>query len=283
MSNAPDAECLASLEEKARQIRRHFVRIAGMSSCHTGGSLSIADLVAALYFRVLRVNPLDQDWKGRDYFILSKGHAVPAVDAALAMRGFFPEDVLTTHLERGSIISGCACALLTPGIEASTGSLGHGLSVAVGAAIGVKMDEAPNRVFVILGDGELQEGAVWEAMMTAAHRRLDNLVAIVDRNKFQTGPTEEMMALEPLAEKWLSFGWSVRTIDGHSMGEIVDALESAPYEPERPSVIIADTVKGQGVSFLRDAHTAQLDAAQEAAALRELDESVITARESHRG
>ena len=281
--NAKDGECVAALEERARQIRRHVVRIAGMSDCHTGGSLSIAELVGALYFRVMRLNPQDPNWDMRDYLILSKGHCVPALDAALAMRGFFSEDVLTTHLERDSIISGHACARLTPGVDVSTGSLGHGLAIGVGTAIGVKMDGAPNRVFVIMGDGELQEGSNWEAMMAAAHHRLDNLIAIVDRNRYQTGPTEEMMALEPLAEKWRSFGWSVRTIDGHRTGEVVDALENTPYQRERPSAIIANTIKGQGVSFLRNLHMTRLDEAQVEAALRELEEPGTHAKESHGG
>ena len=157
---APQAELIKDLEEKARQIRVHVVKMAGMSDCHTGGALSMADLLAALYFQVLKVKPEDPQWPGRDYFILSKGHTVPALDAALAMRGFFDESALTTHLELDSLISGHACARVTPGIDVSTGSLGHGLSIGVGAALGLKMDGAPNRVFVMLGDGELQEGSI---------------------------------------------------------------------------------------------------------------------------
>lgn len=265
-------ELIADLEEKARQIRVHVVRIAGMSDCHTGGSLSIADIISALYFSIMNVDPNNPNWPDRDYFILSKGHCVPALDAALAMRGFFPEEVLTTHLELDSIISGHACARLTPGIDASTGSLGHGLSIAVGAALGIKMDGTRNRVFVLLGDGELQEGSIWEAAMAAAHHKLDNLIAIVDRNWYQTGPTEEMMKLEPLADKWRSFGWSLRTIDGHNMSEILEALGSAPFEAGRPSVIIANTVKGKGVSFIQHHHMARFNESQLKQALRELGE-----------
>ena len=267
---------IAELQEKARQIRRHVVRIAGMSPCHTGGSLSIADLLAALYFHVLKVDPRNPAWTARDYFILSKGHTVPALDAVLAMRGFFSEDILTTHLELDSIISGHACARITPGIDTSTGTLGHGLSIGVGAALGIKMDEAANRVFVLLGDGELQEGSNWEAAMAAAHHRLDNLVAIVDRNRYQTGPTEEMMKLEPLADKWRSFGWAVKTIDGHDMVEVVETLEGVPFAPACPSVLIANTIKGRGVSFLRDEHMAQLDEEQLLAALQELAQEEVT-------
>lgn len=243
----PSTEALlAELREKARQIRVHVVRIAGMSDCHTGGSLSIADLLAALYFWTLRVDPANPQWQGRDYFILSKGHCVPAVDAALAMRGFFPAEVLTTHLEPESIITGHACARLTPGIDVSTGSLGHGLPIGLGIALGVRMDGADNRVFVILGDGELQEGSNWEAAMAATHHRADHLVAIVDRNKYQTGPTEEMMALEPLADKWRAFGWEVFEIDGHDWDAIYDTLAKADAVTGKPAMILAHTIKGKG-------------------------------------
>ena len=265
---------LAELKEKARQIRRHVVRIAGMSPCHTGGSLSIADILAVLYFHIMKVDPDNPSWTERDYFVLSKGHTVPALDAVLAMKGFFSEDLLPTHLELDSIISGHACAHVTPGIDTSTGTLGHGLSIGVGAAMGIKMDKADNRVFVLLGDGELQEGSNWEAAMSAAHHQLDNLIAIIDRNRYQTGQTEEIMKLEPLADKWRSFGWADRTIDGHDMAEVVDALENVPFSPGRPSVLIANTVKGMGVSFLRNRHMARLDEEQLQTALQELEEAV---------
>lgn len=267
-------QLIAELEEKARKMRVLVIKMAGMSECHTGGSLSIADIVAALYFHIMKVDPKNPKWEGRDYFVLSKGHTVPAVDAALAMRGFFPEEAMVTHLELDSIISGHACAKTTPGIDVSTGSLGHGLSIGVGAALGIRMDKASNRVFVILGDGELQEGSNWEAAMAAAHHRLDNLIAIVDRNRYQTGPTEEMMALEPLADKWEGFGWSARSIDGHNMEEVVDALESVPFGRARPSVIIANTIKGKGVSFITNHHMARFNESQLKEALQELGEPV---------
>ena len=263
---------IADLQETARQIRVHVVRIAGMSDCHTGGSLSIADLLAALYFRVMRVDPARPLWDGRDYFILSKGHCVPALDAALALRGFFPTEVLTTHLQPESIITGHACARLTPGIDVSSGSLGHGLSLGLGLTLGLRMDQAPNRVFVILGDGELQEGSNWEAAMAAAHHQADALTAIVDRNMYQTGPTEEMMALEPLADKWRAFGWSVREIDGHDLTQIVEAFETLPFEPGHPSLILAHTIKGKGVSFIETHHMAHFSPEQLVAALAELGE-----------
>ena len=269
-------ELIAQLKEQARRIRAGIVRMAGMSPCHTGGSMSQAEITAALYFHILKVDPQDPDWAERDYFILSKGHTVPALVAALAMRGFFPEEALVTHLQLDSIIPGHACARITPGIDASTGSLGHGLSVGVGIALALRMDRAPNRVFVVLGDGELQEGSNWEAAMSAAHHGLDNLVAIVDRNKYQTGPTETMMALEPLGDKWRSFGWDVEAIDGHDMGEIVDALERVPFQKGRPSVVIADTVKGKGVSFIENEHMIEFTEEQMVAALSELGEGERT-------
>lgn len=276
-------QVLEDLREIARRIRVHVVRIAAVSDCHTGGSLSIAEVLAALYFHTMRVDPANPDWPERDYFVLSKGHCVPALDAALALRGFFAEEALVTHLEPGSFISGHACAWLTPGIDVSTGSLGHGLSVGVGLALGVRMDRAQNRVFVLLGDGELQEGSNWEAAMAAAHHGLDNLVAIVDRNKYQTGPTEEMMALEPLAEKWQAFGWRVRVVNGHGMAQIVQALDSLPFEPGRPSVVIADTVKGKGVAAIERLHMARLDAEGLRAALAELGEPPTRGEEGHDG
>ena len=246
-------ELVRQLEHKAREIRAHVVRMAAAAPCHTGGALSMADVIAALYFHVLRVDPQRPDWDGRDYFVLSKGHTVPALAAALAMRGFFPEDLLTQHQALDSIISGHACTT-TPGIDVSTGSLGHGLPIGVGIALGIRADEGASRVFVVVGDGELQEGSNWEAAMAAAHHKLGNLTAIVDRNWYQTGPTEEMLALEPLADKWSSFGWSACVIDGHDMNEILDALEQLPHEPGRPTAIVAHTVKGKGVSLVEEGH-----------------------------
>jgi transketolase len=265
-------ELISELEEKARRIRVLVVKMAGMSGCHTGGALSMADVLSALYFHIMKVDPQNPMWDGRDYFILSKGHTVPALDAALAIKGFFPEELITTHLELDSIISGHACAKATPGIDVSTGSLGHGLSIGVGAALGVRMDKASNRVFVILGDGELQEGSNWEAAMSASHHKLENLIAVVDRNRYQTGPTEEMMSLEPLADKWKSFGWATKVIDGHNMEQIVDTLESVPFESGRPSMIVSETVKGKGVSFIMNHHMDQFNEESLKAALRELGE-----------
>jgi transketolase len=246
-------QLIADLNERARHIRGHVVRIAAMSDCHTGGSLSMADMLAAMYFHTLKVDPQDPKWEGRDYVVLSKGHTVPGLDAALAERGFFDEALLTTHLELDSIISGHA-STRTPGIDVSTGALGHGLPIGAGAALGIKADGTDNKVFVILGDGELQEGSNWEAAMCAAHHKLDNLVAIVDRNWYQTGYTEEMMALEPLDAKFGSFGWATRVIDGHDMAQVVDTLDALPFEAGKPSCIISRTIKGKGVSICEDGH-----------------------------
>jgi transketolase len=266
-------DLIAELKEKARKIRVLVVKVASMSDCHTGGSMSMADMLSAIYFHKIKVDPNNPTWDGRDYFILSKGHTVPALDAALALKGFFPEEVVTTHLELDSIISGHACAKATPGIDVSTGSLGHGLPIGVGTALGVRMDNAGNRVFVILGDGELQEGSNWEGAMSASKYGLDNLIAIIDRNRYQTGPTEEIMPLEPLAEKWKSFGWSVKVIDGHDMEQIVDTLDSIPFEKGRPSLIISNTVKGKGVSFITNHHMYRFNPEQLKMALHELGEA----------
>ena len=246
-------QLIADLKDRARHIRAHVVRIAAMSDCHTGGSLSLADMLAAMYFHTLKVDPANPKWDGRDYVILSKGHTVPGLDSALALRGFFPEELLTTHLELDSLISGHA-STRTPGIDVSTGALGHGLPIGVGAALGIKADGADNRVFVIVGDGELQEGSNWEAAMCAAHHKVDNLVAIVDRNWYQTGSTEEMMALEPLDAKFTAFGWATRVIDGNDMAQVVDALDALPFAPGKPSCIISQTIKGKGVSTCEDGH-----------------------------
>jgi len=243
---------------------------------HVGGAFSMAEMIAALYFHVLKVDPANPAWPGRDYFILSKGHAVPALHAALAMRGFFPMDWLPKSKTFGSRLSGHASTLV-PGIDVSTGSMGHGLPVALGIALGVKADRAANRVFAILGDGEIQEGSNWEAFMAASHYGADNLVAIVDRNVYQAGgSTEEMLKIEPLDERFRAFGWSVRRIDGHDLAQVIGALEAVPFEPGKPSAIIADTVKGKGVSFTQGVHShfMHLKPDQERDALRELGEAV---------
>ena len=268
------AELVRELAERARRIRVEVVRMCAKSAGHVGGAFSMAEVIAALYFHVLKVDPANPKWEGRDHFILSKGHATPGLHAALAMRGFFPMAELARSKQRGSFLSGHASTLV-PGIDVSTGSMGHGLPIGLGMALALKADGAPNRVFVLLGDGEMQEGSNWEALMAAAHHKADNLVAIVDRNVFQAcGATEQLLGIEPLDEKFRAFGWSARRIDGHDLDAVLDALEAAPFQAGKPSAIIADTVKGKGVSFLEGVHShfVHLSAEREAAALRELGE-----------
>jgi transketolase len=224
---------------------------SGGGSSHIGSVFSMADLLAVLYGVVLRVDPTNPKWKGRDRFILSKGHAGAGVYAALAECGFFPLEKLKTHYCDGSELSGHVSHKGIPGVELSTGSLGHGLPVGAGMAYAGKLDGAPHRVFVMLSDGECDEGSNWEAILFASHHRLDNLVAIVDYNKVQSlKPVKDTLGLEPFADKWRSFGWSVTEIDGHAYDQILGALGSLPIEPGRPSCIIAHTVKGKGVSFM---------------------------------
>ncbi len=257
------------LEETARRIAERVIRIAGYSECHVGGSLSAADLLAVLYFEVLRVDPERPARPDRDYFILSKGHALPALAAALSLRGFFPENLLEMHLREGGIPGHPKKGIL-PGVEASTGSLGHGLPLAVGLALALRAERAPNRVFVLLGDGELQEGSNWEGAMCAAHYGLERLVAVVDRNMFQTGPTEEILSLEPLAAKWESFGWGVRRVPGHDVGALASAFAELPFAEGKPSVLIAETKKGYRVPSLEGVHAARLDGERLGEALKEL-------------
>lgn len=240
----------------ARTLRRHIIRMtAAARSGHPGGSLSAADIVAALYFRVLRnidpANPKDPD---RDRFILSKGHCCPVVYAALAEKGFVDRGQLDTFRQLHSPLQGHPDMRKLPGIEMNTGSLGQGLSAGVGMALAGKIDKRTYRVYVLLGDGECQEGQVWEAAMAAAHYNLDNLVAIVDRNNLQIdGPTEQVMSLEPLADKWRAFGWHTIETDGHSFPGILSAFAEAASVQGRPTAIIASTIKGKGVSFMENA------------------------------
>jgi len=222
-------------------------------SAHAGGSLSIADLLAALYGGVLRVDSKRPDSPDRDRFILSKGHACAAFYAALAFRGFFPMEWLDTFYQNGGRLAGHATHSGVPGVEFSTGSLGHGLSVATGMALTGKRDGAPWRVFALLSDGECDEGSTWEPALFAPHHRLDNLVAIIDYNKIQSlGHTKEVLDLDPFAEKWRAFGWAVQEIDGHDMSKIIAALTTIPFTQGKPSCLIAHTVKGKGVSFMED-------------------------------
>jgi len=239
------------LKKQAKLVRMEILKMLALAgSGHTGGSLSAADIVTVLYFSKMRHRPDEPNWKERDRFILSKGHAAPLLYAVLAMTGYFNISMLKTLRKLGSPLQGHPCSRVLPGVEISTGSLGQGLSVSNGIAIGMKIDNLSSRVYCLLGDGETQEGQVWEAAMTAAHYRLDNLCAIVDLNGLQIdGPVSKVKGIEPVAPKWSAFGWHVIEIDGHSMEEILNGLDEAEKVKEKPTMIIAHTIKGKGVSF----------------------------------
>jgi len=243
-------------------------------SSHVGTSLSIADLLAVLYGGALRVDPGRPDAPDRDRFILSKGHGCAALYATLAEGGFFPLEWLDTYCQDGSRLAGHITHYGVPGVEVSTGSLGHGLSIGCGMALAGKREERPYRVFVLLSDGECDEGSTWEAALFAPHHCLDNLVAIVDYNKIQAfGTVKEVLDLEPLADKWRAFRWAVQEIDGHDYSQIDNALTSIPFEPGKPSCIVAHTIKGKGVSFMENQlawHYKSPNAEQLAQALAEL-------------
>ena len=224
-------------------------------SGHLGGSFSVAEIITVLYFGVLKIDPKNPNWPERDRLVPSKGHCAPSIYTALAMKGVVAPEALDDLRQTGCILQGPPCMNKVPGIDISTGSLGHGLSVGVGMALGAKLLKKDFRVFVLLGDGELNEGQNWEAAMSAAKHSLSNLTAIVDRNRVQLdGPTEEIMPLEPLVKKWEAFNWHTKTIDGHNIEEIFNGLQWAKANLDAPSVIIANTIKGKGVSFMEDSH-----------------------------
>lgn len=246
------AEVRDRVERAAHALRRHVVEMVGKAgSGHPGGSLSASDIVAALYFGgVLHVDPKDPAWPDRDRFVLSKGHAAPVLYAALAERGFFPKETLLTLRQLGSILQGHPDSKKVPGVEVPTGSLGQGLSLAVGMALAGRLDRKDYRVWVLLGDGECEEGQVWEAAMAAAHYKLDSLTAIVDHNHLQIdGFVHAVMSPEPLADKWRAFGWDVVAVDGHDVPALLDAFH-APRVAGKPRAIVAETVKGKGVSYM---------------------------------
>lgn len=242
------------LKQVAKQVRRHIITMtAAAGSGHPGGSLSSVDIVTALYFRVLRHRPAEPAWADRDRFILSKGHAAPVLYSVLAESGYFPADELPTLRKLGSRLQGHTDMLSTPGVEMSSGSLGQGLSFGIGTALAARLNRQTYRVYVLMGGGECDEGQVWEAAMAAAHFKLDNLVAIVDHNKQQIdGWNCDVMHLEPFPDKWRSFGWEVFEIDGHDFGQILAAFRNARLVSGRPSMIVAHTVKGKGVSFMEN-------------------------------
>lgn len=239
------------LKQQAKRVRIEMLKmLTEAGSGHTGGSLSAADVVTALYFCKMRHRPDVPNWRERDRFILSKGHAAPLLYVVLALTGYFDISVLKTLRKIGSPLQGHPCSKTLLGVEISTGSLGQGLSVSNGIAIGLKIDNLNSRVYCLLGDGETQEGQVWEAAMTAAHYKLDNVCAIIDLNGLQIdGPVSKVKAIEPVASKWSAFGWNVIDIDGHDMEAILNAFDEAETIKGKPSVILARTVKGKGVSF----------------------------------
>lgn len=249
---AHDPALLLDLERKALEIRKWVVKMVHEAgSGHPGGSLSITDIVTALYFRVMRHDPANPSWPDRDRFVLSKGHSCVSLYAALAMCGYFPMDDLMTLRKTGSHLQGHPALGKTPGVEWTGGSEAQGISGAVGMALGARLDERPTRVFCIIGDGECQEGQVWEAAMAAGHHKLDNLTVVLDRNGLQTdGHTEEIMGIEPIKDKWLAFRWHVMEIDGHDFGSILTALDEAGRVKGKPTMIIAKTLKGKGVSYM---------------------------------
>jgi transketolase len=243
---------VSELQGKARCLRCHIIGMtATAGSGHPGGSLSAADIAAALYFRVMNHDPDNPRWLDRDRFVLSKGHAAPLLYAVLAESGYFPPKLLCGLRKCDSPLQGHPHMAELPGVEASTGSLGQGLSIANGMALAGKLDGRTYRVYVLLGDGEVDEGQVWEAAMAAAHYKLDNVTAVLDRNRQQIdGWTKDVMNLEPLADKWQAFGWYVLEIDGHDMEAILKALTQAQQVKGQPTIIIAHTTKGKGISFM---------------------------------
>lgn len=241
------------LKQKAAEIRMELLKMIHNSGMgHTGSSLSNTDILVTLYYQVMNIRPDRPEWEDRDRFILSKGHAVESYYCILADKGFIDKEELKTFCQYKSRLIGHPSNKI-PGIEMNTGALGHGLSIAVGMAKAAKMNKKNYRVFTLMGDGEQAEGSIWEAAMAAAHFKLDNLIGIVDRNKLQiTGNTEEVMALEPLAAKWRSFGWEVVEVDGHNYQELIAALSSTPLTKSKPTLVLANTIKGKGVSFMEN-------------------------------
>ncbi len=274
---------LQGLEEIACQLRVDSLEmIHARQAGHPGGSLSAAEIIAALFFNKLRLDPARPDWPERDRFILSKGHASAILYAALARRGFFPLADLAGWGQLDCHLQGHPDRLKTPGVEMSTGILGHGLPIGAGLALGARLDGAPGRVYVLLGDGECQAGVVWEGALAAAKFHLANLTAILDYNDVQLdGPVHEIMPLEPLAAKWRAFNWNVIEINGHDLRQVLEALDLAAETHSGPSIIIARTTKGKGVSFMENRahwHGVPPTTAELAQALTELGHPAGTGR-----
>ena len=249
-----DANIKKQLQIKACKVRMGIVEgVFNAKSGHPGGSLSVADILTYLYFEHMNIDPKNPKWEDRDRFVLSKGHTAPALYAVLAHRGFFPVEELKTLRKPGSMLQGHPSMKLTPGVDMSTGSLGQGISTAVGMALGAKLSEKAFRVFTVLGDGEIQEGQVWEAAMFASAKGLDNLVAVVDNNNLQIdGSVSEVNSPYPIPEKFRAFGWNVIEVFAHSFDEIDAAFKAAAEFKGKPTVIVAKSIKGKGVSFMED-------------------------------
>lgn len=263
--------------KKAKEIRSHILEMMHRSKgSHIGSALSIVEILTALYFKILNISPKRYDDDKRDRFILSKGHACSALYAVLALKGFFKPCLLEGYCMDGGILPGHSTKGCVPGIEVSSGSLGHGLSMGIGMAIAARYDRRKYRVFVLLGDGECDEGSIWEASMFAGNKKLDNLVAIVDYNKIQSfGRVEEVNGLEPFVDKWKSFGWEAKEVDGHNVEKLVQSLIKIPFRTGKPSILIAHTVKGKGVSFMEDElkwHYKSPDKEELERALKEINE-----------
>ena len=257
MATSVSSTKLTELAERALEVRRDVIRMTyAAKSGHPGGSLSVTDLIVALMFEELRIDPAQPNWSERDRLVLSKGHAAPALYSALAHRGYLPVDELLTLRQTGSRLQGHVDREKLPGIEASTGCLGQGIGMAVGMALDNRLAHRTSRVYAIIGDGECQAGPTWEALMAGGHYRLDNLLVILDRNGYETdGSTEDIMGIEPIADKLRAFRYSVLEIDGHSFPEILAAFAKARETTGRPTAIVANTVKGKGVSFMEHQHS----------------------------
>ena len=268
------------LNELSKKIRCDILRmICEAGSGHPGGSLSAIDILLVLYFNVMNHDPKNPEWIDRDRFILSKGHAAPALYSVLAECGYFSKNHLLTLRKIGTILQGHPDKRVTPGIEVSSGSLGNGLSISSGLALAAKIDQKKHHIYCLLGDGECDEGTVWEGAMLAAHLKLDNLTAILDRNRLQIdGTTEQVMSLEPLFDKWKAFGWNVLEINGHDMVQILDALNLARRTKDKPTIIIANTLKGKGISFMENKvgyHGRALTKEEMAKAMEELNQEAM--------
>ncbi len=270
------SEVIRDLEKKAIAVRQEVIKMTSTAnSGHLGGSLSCVDILVALYFHQLRCNPRNPSWPDRDRFVLSKGHAAPALYATLSLREYFPREELSTFRDINSRLQGHPDNRKTPGVEVSTGSLGQGLSSAAGMALGFKLTGSNNHVYVLVGDGELNEGQIWEVAMFASHHKIVDITVLIDRNHGQNdGRTRQIMSLEPISAKWKAFGWDVREVDGHSIKDILDVLDSSMEDRSKPVVIIAETVKGRGVSLVEgndDYHAKALPEKLAAQAIAELE------------